>query len=63
MSDDVVAKTLLQEELSKTGEAEGQCPFCCVFRSDGQPPILHRAGCGTDGLIQSSTFAWRPPSA
>jgi hypothetical protein len=60
MSTDVVAKTLRQEELAKTGEAEGQCPFCGMFRSDGKPPILHRAACGEAGLVQRATFSWMP---
>lgn len=61
MSDDTTIKAWRQEELAKTGEAEGQCPRCGVFTTDGSLPVLHRLGCELPGLVQSTTFAYRLP--
>jgi hypothetical protein len=55
-----------QIEKSATGEADGQCPSCLVYRTDGQLPVLHHADC-TIAEHDGGNFRWRlfpsPPPA
>jgi hypothetical protein len=47
-----------QHLLALDGKAVNQCPSCGVYRTDGEPPVLHRADC-TIAEHDGGSFRWR----
>jgi hypothetical protein len=48
-----------QSVLAKVGRADNQCFSCRVYRSDGQPPILHHPWCSVKIAIEEAG-GWIP---